>query len=233
MRNQALEDLRQHAERLYELVNQPGIPYANNGSYCHDRAYAMATLAERAGLDFEMAYFLPASDEGMQVDGQVPWTAHVVIATPEVMIDGSPRRFFIDPSLFEGGPIGLQQMQDRLKSPLETEYFKFGTFKPKDRPPHQRDDWYPFEYFGEGNRGRQMQRKVQENLRQAQRELAGKAPMPGDPLPAEPAKPSDGSVLVQTPAPKTEAPATRHGLIGRLRDMAGHVGLAPRPLPSP
>ena len=110
-----VDDLQALGRKLYEAVNTGDIPYANNGSYCHDRAYAMALKAERAGLPFEMAYFLPGSVDGMQVDGAVPWTAHVVIATPEMMIDGEPRRLFIDPSLFEGGPVGLQQVQGRLE----------------------------------------------------------------------------------------------------------------------
>ena len=129
-----VDDLQALGRKLYEAVNTGDIPYANNGSYCHDRAYAMALKAERAGLPFEMAYFLPGSVDGMQVDGAVPWTAHVVIATPEMMIDGEPRRLFIDPSLFEGGPVGLQQVQDRLGTTVELETFPFGEFKPKQRP---------------------------------------------------------------------------------------------------
>ena len=56
-----VDDLQALGRKLYEAVNTGDIPYANNGSYCHDRAYAMALKAERAGLPFEMAYFLPGS----------------------------------------------------------------------------------------------------------------------------------------------------------------------------
>lgn len=220
-----LAALRRHAEALYQAVNSPAIPFANNGSYCHDRAYAMAMQAERAGLEFELAYFLPASQDGMQVDGKVPWTSHVVLCTPEVEVAGQKRRLFIDPSLFEGGPVGLQQIQDRLKSPLEMETFRFGGFQPKQRPPHQRDDWEPYEYFGEGNRARHVQEKVKKNLRQAMRELQGRAPMPGDVLPAEPAKPSDGSLKITVP--EAPPPVKSGGVIARLRQVAANFRPSP------
>ena len=216
-----VDDLQALGRKLYEAVNTGDIPYANNGSYCHDRAYAMALKAERAGLPFEMAYFLPGSVDGMQVDGAVPWTAHVVIATPEMMIDGEPRRLFIDPSLFEGGPVGLQQVQDRLGTTVELETFPFGEFKPKQRPPHQREDWEPYEYFGPGNRMRPTVNKVKNNLRQAWRELRGQAPMPGDVLPAEAARPSDGSLRVAAPQPKQ--PPAPVSALSRVRQALSHI----------
>ena len=216
-----VDDLQALGRKLYEAVNTGDIPYANNGSYCHDRAYAMAVKAERAGLPFEMAYFLPGSVDGMQVDGAVPWTAHVVIATPEMMIDGEPRRLFIDPSLFKGGPVGLQQVQDRLGTTVELETFPFGEFKPKQRPPHQREDWEPYEYFGPGNRMRPTVNKVKNNLRQAWRELRGQAPMPGDVLPAEAARPSDGSLRVAAPQPKQ--PPAPVSALSRVRQALSHI----------
>lgn len=219
-----MNELQRHGRRLYDAVNVPEIPFANNGSYCHDRAYAMALKAEQAGVDFEMAYFLPASDQGLQVDGHVPWTSHVVLVTPERMIDGAPRRLFVDPSLFEGGPVGLQQIQDRLGAKLEWQAFKFGAFVPRQRPAHQRDDWEPYDYFGPDNRRRPTVGKVRDNLRQAWRELRGQAPMPGNVLPAEAAKPSDGSLTVTTPAPvKADTPVL--SLVSRVQHWACRLPL--------
>ncbi|MEO0392988.1 MAG: hypothetical protein AAF213_07060 [Pseudomonadota bacterium] len=227
--HQSLAGLQGLARQLYDAVNTADIPFANNGSYCHDRAYAMALKAEQAGLPFEMAYFLPGSMDGLQVDGHVPWTAHVVIATPATTINGEPRRLFIDPSLFDGGPVGLQQMQDRLGATLEWECFKFGEFQPKQRPPHQRDDWEPYEYFGAGNRARPTMTKVRKNLRQAQRELRGQGPMPGDVLPAETAKPSDGSLQVvwHKPEPGDSTPASVISKICRAVPSLSFLGRGP------
>ncbi len=148
----------------------------------------------------------------------------MVLVTPERMIDGEPRRLFIDPSLFDGGPVGLQQMQDRLGAKLEWQAFKFGEFVPQQRPAHQRDDWEPYDYFGPDNRRRPTTRKVRENLRQAWRELRGQAPMPGDVLPAEPAKPSNGSLAINAPAPKqTETPPA--SMIAQVQQWARRLPL--------
>ncbi len=63
--------------------------------------------------------------------------------------------------------------------------------------------------------------KVKNNLRQAWRELRGQAPMPGDVLPAEAARPSDGSLRVAAPQPKQ--PPAPVSALSRVRQALSHI----------